>query len=104
MKTLEIKLKFGIIIIGLVILFSCNTSPASVSAIGVNTINRSIPVIVTATTRYTGHQLTRFFKNSAAEKVKGEVIRNGKNKQIRRFIPISIGLTGEINTVSSIFR
>ena len=106
MKTLIRNLKFGAVIVGMSLFFSCSTRPAMVSAIGIKTVNNAIPVMANAAKKYTGNKLSSFFKYSSATK-KGSSLTKKKNADVRktlRVMPISIGLTGEFQLASSIDR
>ena len=106
MKTLIRKFKFGALIIGMSLLFSCSTNPVSVSEIGIGTVSRSIPVMAKAAKKYTGNKLSNYLKSSSATKT-GSVPTNKKKSEpgkAIRVMPISIGMIGEFQLASSIDR
>ena len=106
MKTLFKKLKLGVLLIGLVILTSCDSNLTNVSAIGMNAVNRSIPSLTLTTTKYTGIKILKYFKKSSV--IKNEKSLSGKKVEKavhnRNIMPTSIGIAGEVRLVSSSSR
>ena len=106
MKTLIKKLKFGVLLTGIVILTSCRSDIGAVTAAGFNAINRTIPTLAISATKYTGNKISKYFKK--ASEVKNENELSGKKvekaSRNRNVMPISIGNSGGARLVSSTNR
>ena len=106
MKTLIRNIKFGALIIGMSLLFSCSSSPVEVSAIGIGTVTRTLPLMAKAAKKYTGNKLSKYLKSSSATKT-GSAPSNRKKSEpgkTVRVMPISIGMVGEFQLASAIDR
>ena len=96
MKTLVKKLRFGVLLTGFVIVTSCGNNFNVVATVGINAFKRTVPVLAVSATKLTGEKISKYFKNSSAEKKDNELTDKKVNKagRNRRVMPISIGQTG----------
>ena len=97
MKTVIKKLKFGVLLSGLVILSSCSNPVSVGSSLGVNVICRTIPAVAIKVTKYSEQKIAEYLKgyslagkgNKITEK---KVEKTGGSHKTK---PISISVTRE---------
>ena len=101
MKTLNMNMKFGVILTGFIMLASCGINSSLVTVSGINAIYHAIPSL--------GHQAGKS-SGDAARRTFDRGNRDGlnENKALNsagnfRFMPISIGLSESAPLVSSPF-
>ena len=103
MKTLIKKLKLGVLLTGLVMLTSCDSTYTLLSAAGTIAIHPTIPTMAIKATKYTGNKIAQYFKHSSASKratgITGK--KAGKPNGNLRAMPISIGVAEGARLVSS---
>ena len=101
MKTVIRKLKFGVLLTGLIFLVSCNNNTAQISSLGINVVYRAIPAAATTVMRYTEIKISEYFNRKTVIK-KGENIsgkkveKAGSNPKAR---PVTIGVVKEARLV-----
>lgn len=102
MKTLIKKLKFGVLLTGLVILTSCGRGLPEVAIAGINAINRSFPSMAMTATKYTGNKISYYLMNSSAKNKKEPSVKKAKKATPSlKGKSISIGGAGGAPLVSS---
>jgi hypothetical protein len=103
MKTLIKKLKLGILLTGLIMLASCDSNSALLSAAGTNAIHRTIPSLAINATKFTGNKIAQYFKHSSVSKKENSLSgkRIEKPNRSLKAMPISIGVTEGARLVST---
>jgi len=96
MKPLIKKFNFGILLIGLVILTSCDNNITAISVAGINVIQRTIPSLAINATKCTGIKISKYLKNSSVVKSDNGLSGKKVEKTVHshKFMPITIGVTG----------
>ena len=103
MKTLIKKLKFGVLLVAIVILTSCRNDINSLSVAGINTVYCAIPFVTKTTSTFVGNKISKYFKNFST--AKNEEKQTSKKKEIKKSnhkaMPITLGVIGGARLVSS---
>jgi hypothetical protein len=96
MKTIIRKLKFGILLAGIVVFIPCDNHALVVSASGTNSIHNTIPSVTINMTKYAMNKMSKYLKDTPeSNKVKGLACKK-PNKEGRSYkiMPITIGVAG----------
>ena len=101
MKTVIKKLKLVILLVGVVILSSCNNRVVIGTACGIREIYQSIPAVAVTVTQFSEHKISEYLKNSALARnekmITGKKLeKKGNNRKIK---PVSIGIVREVRLV-----
>jgi hypothetical protein len=92
MKTLIKKLKFVVMLAGIIVFTSCVNNPAIVSELGIQ-VTHSLAINVVQST---GNKITRYLRQVFAPQKEGRFIvrKNEKTGRNRMAMPITIGVSG----------
>jgi len=101
MKTVIMKLKLGVLLVGLVMLSSCGDTLTVGSKLGISVIYRAIPAVSTGVTKYSEQKIAEYLKRSSLSRKGGsisekKVEKTGGNHKTK---PISISVSREARLV-----
>ena len=101
MKTLIKKLKFGVLMTGIIFLASCSNNTARISSIGINAVYCTIPSLSKTVKRYTENKISEYLGGTSGMKnengMSGKKIEKSGGKLKAK--PVSIGVVREARLI-----
>ena len=101
MEKLIKKLKFWVLLTGVIFLSSCSNHTSRVPSIGINTVCRTIPSMAIRVTRYTESKISGYLMySSGTQNVTGKTVKKTeKTSGNLKSKPVSIGIAREARLI-----